>query len=119
MLATRRSYCRRVLGYRESQVAAYVRHTIAEQGTAPSYGMIRAALGIERGHVSRIVQQLERKGLLSRVGSGRVRRIALTPLAFAERGIGELREALTVHQRTKLRLVPSQSVVTIERPSLR
>ena len=67
------------LGYRASQVRAYVELKIAEDGIAPSYGMICDDLGIStKGEVSRIVSDLERRGLLRRAGNGRVRRIRLT-----------------------------------------
>ena len=68
----------RELGYRGFQVLAYVRTAIAEQGSAPSYGMICDRLGIStKGEVAEIVQRLERRGLVSRVGSGRVHRIRI------------------------------------------
>lgn len=68
----------RALGYRAVQVLGYVRSTIAEEGQAPSYSMIRDQLGIgTKGEVCEIVERLERRGLLRRVGHGRVRRIAL------------------------------------------
>jgi SOS-response transcriptional repressor LexA len=77
----------RVLGYRCFQVLSYVSETIAAEGIAPSYDMICDALGISnRSKVADIVKRLERRGLLSRVGTGRcprgvssreVRRIAL------------------------------------------
>lgn len=78
----------RVLGYRCFQVLSYVNQTIATDGIAPSYDMIADALGISGGRpkVSEIVKRLERRGLMSRVGTGRnvpgtntreVRRIAL------------------------------------------
>lgn len=68
----------RVLGYRQHQVLSYVRETIAEEGRAPSYGMICHELGIrDRGDVCKLVQRLERRGLLRRTGRGRVRRIRL------------------------------------------
>ena len=68
----------RVLGYRGEQVLRYVRQTIAEEGRAPSYGMICDELGIrDRGKVCEVVQRLERRGLLRRTGSGRVRRLRL------------------------------------------
>jgi SOS-response transcriptional repressor LexA len=58
---------------------AYVRESIASEGTAPSYGMICRALGIRtREQVSRMVQAAERDGQLKRVGAGKVRRIQLT-----------------------------------------
>jgi uncharacterized membrane protein len=66
----------RILGFRAVQVERFIRKLIAEQGEAPSYAMICAELGIgSKGEVSRIVCSLERRGLLSRTGSGRVRRI--------------------------------------------
>lgn len=66
------------LGYRAAQVLAYVSSAIERDGSAPSYREIRLALGIgSKGEVSRIVATLERRGLLSRVGQGRCRRIAL------------------------------------------
>jgi predicted transcriptional regulator of viral defense system len=67
-----------VLGYRGQQVLAYVRETIAIDGCAPSYGMICDTVGLaHKGHVCRIVKSLEKRGLLHRVGAGRVRRIRL------------------------------------------
>jgi SOS-response transcriptional repressor LexA len=55
-------------------VLAYVQATIAEYGRAPSYGMIRDALGFtDKSDVRRVVRRLEKRGLLMRVGSGRVR----------------------------------------------
>jgi SOS-response transcriptional repressor LexA len=66
------------LGYRANQVLAYSRRKLSEDGIAPSYGMICDELGINtRGEVSRIVSDLERRGLLRRVGRGKVRRIRL------------------------------------------
>jgi DNA-binding Lrp family transcriptional regulator len=68
----------RELGYRGVQVLAYVRSTIAEEGQAPSYGMIAAKLGMcSRENVLRVVERLESRGLLRRAGVGRVRRISL------------------------------------------
>jgi SOS-response transcriptional repressor LexA len=68
----------RCLGYRAQQVLAFVRTTIEREGLAPSYGMICSSVGIATyGEVSRIMDSLERRGLLRRVGSGRVRRIRL------------------------------------------
>ena len=68
----------RVLGYRAVQVLGYVRQVIDEEGRAPSYGMICSALGLDsKRDVCRVVQSLERRGLISRVGQGRVRRIRL------------------------------------------
>lgn len=68
----------RALGYRGYQVHAYVREIVERDGRAPSYGMIREALDFcDDAAVSRVVQRLEKRGLLSRVGHGRVRRIRL------------------------------------------
>ena len=68
----------RVMGYRGHQVMEYVRASIAECGYAPSYSMICARLGIgERTEVRRIVERLEKRGLLKRVGDGRAHRIQL------------------------------------------
>lgn len=69
----------RVLGYRAVQVLEYVRSELAEHGEAPSYAMIRDTIGfIHKGDVHRVIKSLERRGLLSRAGAGRVRRIRLT-----------------------------------------
>jgi SOS-response transcriptional repressor LexA len=66
------------LGYRANQVRGYVERKLEEDGVAPSYGMICDELGIgTRGEVSRIVKDLERRGIFRRVGRGRVRRIRL------------------------------------------
>jgi SOS-response transcriptional repressor LexA len=68
----------RELGYRGVQVLAFVRQTIEIEGMAPSYGMIRDALGFcDEAGVCRVVHILERRGLLRRVGNGRVRRLRL------------------------------------------
>lgn len=68
----------RELGYRGTQVLSYVRAVIDEQGQAPSYAMIRDALGFNHEcHVLRVVARLEGRGLIRRAGSGRVRRIRL------------------------------------------
>ena len=65
----------RELGYRGQQVLQYVRTAISEEGQAPSYRMICDQLGIAtKGEVSQIVAALERRALIARVGSGRVRR---------------------------------------------
>lgn len=68
----------RELGYRGVQVLSYVRETIDAHGMAPSYAMIRDALGFSHEKkVSLVVQRLENRGLLKRAGAGRVRRIRL------------------------------------------
>jgi hypothetical protein len=79
-MATRCVYRRppRELGYRGAQVLAYVRSTIEVEGSAPSYSMIRDELGFgDDAGVVRVVSILEKRGLLKRVGAGRVRRIRL------------------------------------------
>lgn len=68
----------RRLGYRETQVLALARQSIERQAVPPSYAMICRELGIAtRGEVSRIVANLERRGVLARQGHGRDRRIRL------------------------------------------
>lgn len=68
----------RVLGYRAVQVLAYVRDEITEHGQAPSYDMIVNALDFSsKARVHDVIVGLERRGLLSRAGAGRVRRIRL------------------------------------------
>jgi SOS-response transcriptional repressor LexA len=68
----------RHLGYRMQQVLHCVERTIASDGLAPSYEMIRKELGMrDRVLVHRVVKRLERGGYLHRAGSGRVRRIRL------------------------------------------
>jgi SOS-response transcriptional repressor LexA len=63
----------RMLGYRASQVRAYLLSEIASCGVAPSYSMICNETGIStRGEVSRIVAALERRGEIKRVGPTRV-----------------------------------------------
>ena len=69
---------RRVLGYRQEQVHRFVMAYFAECGIAPSYTIISSELGIEKSNVCRIVCTLERHGLVSRAGAGRVRRIRLS-----------------------------------------
>ena len=68
----------RELGFRGRQVLAYIRLCIATDGRAPSYDMIADELGFTgKEHVCRVVQRLEQRGLISRVGAGRCRRIRL------------------------------------------
>lgn len=77
-IAPRPCISERVLGYRQFQVLAFVTATIDSEGQAPTYGMIQQALAFcDRAGVVRVVDRLERRGLLSRVGAGRVRRIRL------------------------------------------
>ena len=77
MLATQRR-APRELGYRGSQVLAFIRTTIACAGRAPSYAMIEEQLGFSsRANVAHVIRRLEDRGLVSRVGAGRVRRINL------------------------------------------
>lgn len=64
----------RALGFRAVQVLAFVRVTIEQRGFAPSYGEIRDALGFnDKCDVRDVVKRLERRGLMSRAGAGRVR----------------------------------------------
>jgi predicted transcriptional regulator of viral defense system len=71
--------CPRELGYRGAQVLAFIRLAIADHGQAPSYTEIRKTLGFnDRAEVCRVVGRLESRGLVRRVGAGRVRRIRLT-----------------------------------------
>ncbi len=66
----------RELGYRGFQVLAFVRTTIATDGQAPSYRMICEELGIsDKSAVRRMIERLEKRGLLRRAGAGRVHRI--------------------------------------------
>jgi SOS-response transcriptional repressor LexA len=66
---------KRVLGYRASQVLRFVQDHLAAHGQAPSYGTIRDGLGFaDKCEVARVVYRLEKRGLLIRVGAGRVRR---------------------------------------------
>ena len=68
----------RVLGYRAAQVLGYVRTVIEIEGQAPSYSMIRDALGFgTKSDVCQVIEGLEKRGLLRRTGKGRVRRISL------------------------------------------
>jgi SOS-response transcriptional repressor LexA len=68
----------RELGFRGRQVLAFVRQCIAQEGRAPSYEMIAEELRFnDRADVCRVIQRLERRGLVSRVGAGRCRRIRL------------------------------------------
>ena len=68
----------RELGFRGRQVLEFVRITIASEGRAPSYAMIADTLGFtDRADVCRVVQRLEQRGLISRAGAGRCRRIRL------------------------------------------
>lgn len=63
---------------RKFEILDYVHGIIADEGVAPSYGMICTALNIRtRTEVCRYVRQLEGEGKLKRVGNGRVRRIRI------------------------------------------
>lgn len=75
---TSTSLTERLLGYRQSQVLAYIEAEKEETGLEPSYSMIREALGFTQDcDVRAVVVGLERRGLLKRAGSGRERRIRL------------------------------------------
>lgn len=63
---------------RLAQFVEYVVRVIERDGVAPSYGMACVDLRIgSRGEVARLVRIAESKGLIRRVGSGRVRRMRL------------------------------------------
>lgn len=67
---------RRVLGFRQHQLKLYIEAYLALHGVAPCYREIRDELGFsDNGKVHRAVKGLERRGLIRRVGAGRVRRI--------------------------------------------
>ena len=71
----------RELGYRGYQVLNYVREYIYAFGQSPSYRMICNKLGIStKGEVAEIVERLEKRGLLHRIGYGRTHRIQLGPM---------------------------------------
>lgn len=74
---SRRS-CRRLpkhLGYRCEQVLKFYTETIERDGIAPSYNQICDELGISsRGKVCEIIDRLERRGLIKRVGKFKVPR---------------------------------------------
>lgn len=68
----------RILGFRGYQVLGYVHSEVEQNGIAPSYAMIRDALGFSQDcDVRAVVVRLEQRGLLKREGKGRVRRIRL------------------------------------------
>jgi SOS-response transcriptional repressor LexA len=68
----------RELGYRGCQVLSMVRQHLETHGVAPSYDEIVEELNFcDRAAVSRVVAVLEKRALLRRVGSGRVRRLRL------------------------------------------
>ena len=78
MMAHRPLMFDRILGYRAHQVRGFIDAYADEHGSAPAYRQIMDAVGIgSKGEVSRIVCSLERRGLLSRTGRGRVRRISV------------------------------------------
>jgi SOS-response transcriptional repressor LexA len=65
----------RELGYRGVQVLAMIRERVRTQGRAPSYAEIMCELGFcDEAGVLRVVKRLEQRALISRVGSGKVRR---------------------------------------------
>lgn len=68
----------RHLGYRQQQVLSYVERVVQRDGVAPSYSMIRDELGMySSSDVRKVVEGLEKHGVLRRAGAGRVRRIRL------------------------------------------
>lgn len=69
----------RALGFRQVQFLAYVQRELETSGIAPSYDMIDRELDLGGRHkVHKLVKSMERRGYLSRVGKGRVRRIRLS-----------------------------------------
>lgn len=77
-MASRALRAPRELGYRGRQVKAMVEDWLQTKGHAPSYAEIMGELDFcDKACVCRVVQTLERRGLLRRVGAGRVRRIRL------------------------------------------
>ena len=68
----------RVLGYRAYQVLNVIRHSVEEIGYIKPYEEICAELGIgSKGEISRIMDSLERRGIIFRVGTGTNRRVVL------------------------------------------
>jgi SOS-response transcriptional repressor LexA len=68
----------RELGFRGTQVLAMIRTRIETHGCAPSYDEIMDELGFcDKAGVLRVVEVLERRALVRRVGTGRVRRLRL------------------------------------------
>ena len=68
----------RILGFRECQVLELLTADIATDGAARSYRAMAIALGMSaRHHVADTVRRLERRGLITRVGEGRGRRIVM------------------------------------------
>jgi SOS-response transcriptional repressor LexA len=64
----------RELGYRGVQVLALIRERIETHGCAPTSHQIMTELGFyDRAGVLRVVERLEKRGLVSRAGRGRVR----------------------------------------------
>lgn len=66
----------RMPGYREYQLLRLIRAFLIEHGRAPTYTAISRELGMARHHAADTVRRLENRGLVRRVGEGRVRRIA-------------------------------------------
>jgi SOS-response transcriptional repressor LexA len=63
-----------VLGFRQFQVRNFVIAYLELHGRAPSYGIIRDALGFpDKTSVRDVVKSLEKRGVFSRVGDARVR----------------------------------------------
>lgn len=68
----------RELGYRGYQVLALIRQRLETHGHAPSYAEIMNELGFyDEAGVCRVVERLERRALVRRVGNGRIRRLRL------------------------------------------
>ena len=73
-------------GYREHQVLALV----IELGRAPSHGEIARRLGMLAPHSCRVINQLERRGWVARLGDARNRRTVPTLEGILAAGIAGL-----------------------------
>ncbi len=55
------------LGYRSTQVLAYIQTITARDGIAPTYAMIGTEFGMNNSDVCNVVRRLEARGLLRRL----------------------------------------------------
>lgn len=55
---------RRMLGYRQFQVKAFIDERVVIDGIAPSVSMICERFDMDRGNVSRLIASLKRRGLV-------------------------------------------------------
>lgn len=70
--------CVEVRGFREIQMRSYLHAYIETHGVSPSYAIARDDLGFcDESGVLRVIERLERKGEVRRIGKGRQRRIQL------------------------------------------